>query len=213
MGGKNSKEKRDAALYRSAFNGDARKVAKLLSKGARVDFRYQDFTPLLVAAQEGHTEVCKLLLKTGRANVKETTNGFTPLLTAAEEGHTEVCELLLDTGSDLEESTPKTQMTALHKAAIKGHESLLQLLLSPKYKPDLNIRTRTEATPLHLASQEGHLTCVKKLLQAEADPMLPQVDGNLAIHNAAGKNHDEVVWVLLEQGGCSPNQVRHTTIN
>ena len=157
----------EAALYNAAAADDARKVEELLSQGARVDAREQGWTPLLVAALRGHTEVCKLLLETGKANVKETNpSGFTPLLSAADEGHTEVCELLLDNGSDLEESESRAQFTALHFAALKGHESLLQLLLSHKYKPNLNIRSRTEATPLQAASQEGHLACVRKLLQA-----------------------------------------------
>ena len=83
MDGKNSKEKRkeqqtnderDIALFSAAFNGDARKVEELLSQGGRVDFRDQGFTPLLIAAQKGHTEVCKMLLETGKANVKETSS-------------------------------------------------------------------------------------------------------------------------------------------
>ena len=94
----------------SAARGDARKVAELLSKGGRVDSREQGFTPLLIAAQRGHTEVCKLLLKMGKANVKETTpKGFTALLTAAQKGHIEVCELLLDNGkANIEETTTIT---------------------------------------------------------------------------------------------------------
>ena len=198
------------ALITAATNGHSSTVALLLPKGARVDAREQGFTPLLVAAQRGHTEVCKLLLETGKANVKETTpDGFTPLLSAAQKGHTEVCELLLGNGSDLEESSPVTQMTALHYAAGNGHESLLQMLLS--HKPDLNIRNRFESTPLLLASQGGHLGCVKKLLQAGADPLLPDEDGFLPIHDAAYQNHDEVVLILIKEGGCSPEQVRHCT--
>ena len=67
-----SKDERDKALYNAAFDGDARKVEELLSQGGRVDFRYQGFTPLLAAAQNGHTEICKLLLETGKGNIEET---------------------------------------------------------------------------------------------------------------------------------------------
>ena len=106
-----------ALIVQAAAAGDASKVEMLLSQGARVDAREQGFTPLLVAAQYGHTEVCKLLLETGKANVKETTpDGFTPLLLAAQKGHTEVCELLLANGSDLEESQTGTLYTSLHYA-------------------------------------------------------------------------------------------------
>ena len=118
-----------AALVHAAAEGDVDLVQMLLSQGARLDVRDEGFTPLLVAAQFGHTEVCKLLLETGKANVKETTpDGFTPLLHAAQSGHNEVCELLLANGSDLEERLPRALDTALHEAAIDGNQSLLELL-------------------------------------------------------------------------------------
>ena len=110
----------------------------------------------------------------------------------------------------MEEREPTTLFTPLHKAAINGHERIIQLLLS--HKADVNSRNRTEATPLLLASQEGHLASVVTLLQAGADPLLPQVDGALPIHKAAQHNHVEVVRILIEQGRCSPDQVRHTAL-
>ena len=175
MSENSSEEKRDTALVFAAADGDARKVAELLSQGGRVDAREHGFTPLQVVAQRGHTEVCKLLI---------------------------------EKGSDLEESSTRTQDTALHKAAINGHEILLQLLLS--HNAEVNSRNRIEDTPLHLASQEGHLASVVTLLQAGADPLLPDDDGFLPIHLAANHNHDAVVRILIEEGGCSPDQVRHT---
>ena len=201
-------------LLNAAYFGHTEVCELLLEKG-KANIEETDSlgnTALNQAADEGDASTVALLLSKGARVDTRDKNGFTPLLAAAQKGHTEVCELLLDNGSDLEESSPVTQETALHKAAGFGHESLLQLLISQKYKPNLNIRTRLESTPLHLASQEGHLACVKKLLQAGADPLLPQVDGTLAIHKAADHNHDEVVWILLEQGGCSPDQVRHTAL-
>ena len=77
MNGNSSEEGTDAVLVFAAFNGDARKVAELLSQGGRVDARNRGFTPLLVAAQRGHTEVCKLLLEKGKANIEETGPGGT----------------------------------------------------------------------------------------------------------------------------------------
>ena len=108
-------------------------------------------------------------------------------------------------GSDLEERQTGTLDTALHSAALYGHQSLLELLLS--HKADVNSRETIGATPLHLASQEGHLASVVALLQAGADPLLPEDDGFLPIHAAAKNNHPEVVRILIEQGGCSIDQV------
>ena len=118
--------------------------------------------------------------------------------------------MLLEGGSDLEESEPDTQFTALHYAAITGHIALVELLIS--HKADVNSRSRTEATPLLLASQEGHLASVLTLLQAGADPLLPKHNGQLPIHKAADHNHHKVVRILIEEGGCSPDQVRHTAL-
>ena len=165
----------DTALVDASADGEIDKVTILLAMGARVDAREQGFTPLLVAAQFGHTEVC---------------------------------ELLLANGSDLEEREPVTLQTALHQAAGRGQQSLLELLLS--HKADVNSRNRIGSTPLHLASQEGHLASVVALLQAGADPLLPAIDGGLPIHAAASHNHPEVVRILIEQGGCSIDQVRYS---
>ena len=64
----------NTTLRLAASKGFASTVELLLSIGAKVDTKdNQGFTPLLSAAQGGHTEVCNLLLETGKANVKETT--------------------------------------------------------------------------------------------------------------------------------------------
>ena len=201
---------RAALILQAAVDGDTSMVEMLLLQGARVDATDdQGFTPLLAASYYGHTEVCKLLLETGKVNVKETTPvGFTPLLVAVQKGHTEVCELLLANGSDLEETQPDTQFTALHYAAIVGNQSVLELLLS--HKANVNSRERRGWTALQFASQEGHLASVVALLQAGADPLLPTIDGALPIHQAANRNHPEVVRILIGQSGCSIDQVRNS---
>ena len=84
----------------AAGSGDARKVEELLSQGATVDERDQGLTPLLVAAQEGHTEVCELLLEKGKANIEETDNdGDTALKLVASEGDASTVALLLSKGA------------------------------------------------------------------------------------------------------------------
>ena len=85
-----------ALIVQAAAAGDASKVEMLLSQGARGDARDQGFTPLLVAAQRGHTEVCELLLDKGKANIEETTPiGNNALNLAASKGHASTVALLL----------------------------------------------------------------------------------------------------------------------
>lgn len=57
---------RNTALNLAAMEGHPRTVALLVSKGAKVDTKSNDgFTPLLSAVDQGHTEVCELLLEAG----------------------------------------------------------------------------------------------------------------------------------------------------
>ena len=53
MSGKSFQEMLDTVLVVMAARGDARKVAELLSQGARVDARDRGFTPLMAAAVKG----------------------------------------------------------------------------------------------------------------------------------------------------------------
>ena len=93
-------------------------VVAALALGGRVTARnHQGFTPLLAAAQHGHTEICGLLLANGSNVNDRDTQGFTPLLSAALHGHTDICGLLLAHGSSVNEVVPETKHTALHYAS------------------------------------------------------------------------------------------------
>ena len=99
-------------------------VVAALALGGRVTARnHQGFTPLLAAAQHGHTEICGLLLANGSNVNDRDTQGFTPLLSAAHHGHIDICGLLLAHGSNVNEVDPDTKHTALHYAAGKGHNA------------------------------------------------------------------------------------------
>ena len=84
---KRLKRRMEEALVYAAAEGDASRVTQLLLQGAKVDARYQGFTPLMVAVQYGHTEVCQLLLEKGRAKIEEAMpGGATALIVAANKG-------------------------------------------------------------------------------------------------------------------------------
>ena len=80
----------DAKLYKSSFDGDIESLNDALAQGGRVTVRSpKGFTPLLVAANNGHTDICGLLLAHG-SNVHDRSHqGSTPLLIAAYNGHTD----------------------------------------------------------------------------------------------------------------------------
>ena len=58
-------------------------------------------TPLMEAAQEGHLELVRYLLKAGANVHAQTQTGDTALTYACENGHTDVAEGLLENGAEL----------------------------------------------------------------------------------------------------------------
>ena len=162
----------DAELYNSSSLGVSEGVIAALSQGGRVTVR--------------------------------SPQGFTPLLIAAQNGHTDICGLLMAHGSNVNEVLPGSKHTALHLAACKGDNALVEALLS--WGVEVNPQDHGGWTPLHAACQMGHLLCVLTLLKAGASITLPNNEGLLPIHAAAQHNRVEVVRTLLERG-CSPDMV------
>ena len=63
---------------------------------------------------------------------------------------------------------------------------------------DVNARSESDGqTPLILAATMGDLQTVKKLLQARADPNIPNAGGTTALFRALAKNHDDVADAIV----------------
>ena len=159
---------------------------------------------LFISSLDGDIEgVIAALAQGGRVAVRNS-QGVTPLLAAAERGHTDICGLLLAHGSNVNEVEPVVKLTALHFAAVHGHNASIEALLY--WGAEVNPQDHTGFTPLHVACQEGRLLCVLTLLKAGASLTLPASGGALPIHSAAQRNRMEIVRTFLECG-CSPDSV------
>jgi hypothetical protein len=91
--------------------------------------------------------------------------------------------------------------TALHRAALHGHESVLEVLLDAG--ADASMPNRAGLTPLHLAAAKGHASLVRLLLESDtsgADPNVPSRDGETPLHLAAGNDERAVTKLLLQEG-------------
>ena len=160
---------------------------------------------LFKASVDGDLDGVMAALAQGGRVAMRNHQGATPLFVAAQNGHTDICGLLLAHGSNVNEVVPGTKSTALHAAAIGGHNASVEALLS--WGAEVNLQEQAGFTPLHDACQEGHLLCVLTLLKAGASLTLPDREGGLPIHHAAKNNRVEIVKTLLLEYGCSPDVV------
>ena len=86
----------DKKLFDSSLYGDLEGVMFALAHGGGVAVRDQGFTPLLVAAQYGHTDICGLLLAHGsNGNEVDPVNKSTALHDAACQEGRLICALTL----------------------------------------------------------------------------------------------------------------------
>ncbi|CAM9294074.1 unnamed protein product [Ectocarpus sp. 8 AP-2014] len=191
-------------LHDAALKGSAKLTEALLAKAALdINERTEDgFTPLNVAAQEGHHRVARILLRHNASVTVASENGCTPLMLSAQNGHVVVTKLLIDAGSDVNAATDEG-ITSLHQAADEGHSEILSMLVNAGANPD--IRAHNGSTPLYDAAFHGHLDIVRRLLRFGVRPAVPrfQPDGStrVALDVAAQKGHSEVVHELIQYRG------------
>lgn len=159
-------------LHRAAFQGSAGRTIAVLSRGAiNIDQGSSTgMTPLLFAAQQGHSRVAAALLDRG-ANVSITDEGgFSALHISAQNGHLAVTLQVVRAGADLEART-SYGATALDLTAQQGHSEVVSALIEAGAKVDC--RASSGETPIFAAAKMGHLSTVRELLRAGASTLLP----------------------------------------
>ena len=87
------------------------------------------FSALILACQNGHTDIANMLLTHGADANQPTTAGMTALMFACHQGDAEIAELLLDRGADIN-LTNAYGNTALDLAIENGHEDIQTMLRS-----------------------------------------------------------------------------------
>ncbi|XP_038679983.1 ankyrin repeat-containing protein ITN1-like isoform X2 [Tripterygium wilfordii] len=157
-------------------------------------------TALFTAAEKGHLDVVKELLKYSSKECvsKKNRSCFDPLHIAAVQGHHAIVQVLLDHDPGLSQTFGPSNTTPLISAATRGHTAVVNELLS-KDGSLLEISRSNGKNALHLAVRQGHVDIVKALL--DKDPQLARrtdKKGQTALHMAVKGQSCEVVKLLLE---------------
>ncbi|KAI3799787.1 hypothetical protein L1987_35090 [Smallanthus sonchifolius] len=157
-------------------------------------------TALYTAAEKGHLEVVKELLKYSNKETitRKSRLEFDTLHIAASQGHDAVVQLLLDHDPSLCQTRSQGNATPLITSATRGHTAVVKELLS-KDPSLLDIARSNGKNALHLAARSGHVEIVKALL--DKDPLLARrtdKKGQTALHMAVKGVSSEVVKLLLE---------------
>ncbi|CAM9936351.1 unnamed protein product, partial [Ectocarpus fasciculatus] len=191
-------------LHKAALDGSSKRTETLLA-GGTLDIDQGDpsgWTPLMFAAEEGHSNVVAVLLKRGASLLPVDDNDYTALLVSAQHGQLGVTNLLLEAGAP-HDALNCQGFTPLHVAAIGGHSGVMEALI--KAGANANSRAPNGQTALHIAALEGHVDAVRELLRAGANPLLPTRMSSgttfVPLDGAALNGHLAVARELIQRVG------------
>ncbi|KAF3065402.1 Ankyrin repeat domain-containing protein 50 [Trichoderma lentiforme] len=160
-----------------------------------------EMTPLAWAAKNGHEDMCRILLATGRVEVDtKYLNNQTPLLSAANQGHQAVVRLLLATKQVDINVEDEGGMTPLSLTARNGDMAMVKLLLDTG-QIDFETKNHGNLRSLLFAAWNGHEAIVKLFLTDHADMIYStSYEDHTALMLAAFNGHKAVVKLLLATG-------------
>ncbi|XP_056378829.1 serine/threonine-protein phosphatase 6 regulatory ankyrin repeat subunit A-like isoform X2 [Hyla sarda] len=163
------------------------------------------WSPLLVAAEKGHTGIVRILLQNhARVDVFDE-HGKAALHLACENGHDKIADVLLWHKAFVNAKT-KLGLTPLHLCVQNGFNHLVKLLVET-HLASIDIMSLTKRTPLHLAALNGQLDVCNSLLNMKADVYAADItNDSTPLHLAASGGHAEVVKVLLEAGASASDE-------
>jgi len=166
---------------------------------------FRGYTPLILAAHNGHEEVVKILLDVRASPDKKDEQVETPLSHAACNGHAGVVKILLER-DDVDPNHEGRWHTPLRSAALNGHEGVVKELLRLQAvcpdKPSFGGRTAVS-----YAAERGYDGVVERLLEREdVNPDKLDKRGRTPLSYAAWCGRQRVVKILLGQEGVNPNK-------
>ncbi len=189
----------DSKLHRAVRAMDLEGIKQLLFTGKIDPDKPGLFgkTALHLAAQDGHIEICRILLDGGATVDSRDQDRETPLHKAASFGREAVVDLLIDHGSEINAKSIK-ERTPLIFAAYYRHPRVAAKLLQSGADPYW--RASDGWTPACAAAAGGSLT-ILAWLQAKGAPLEGVIDNSWRMHHlAACSGQTDCIKMILAEG-------------
>lgn len=156
------------SLEKAIYDGDLASVRQALRDGAAVNRRgAQSFSPLMVAAGLGQSQMVELLLASGAdPHMMDLRMGATALHKAAQSGNPDVIEMLITSGAFVDQQSPILGNTALIDAVLHKQEAAVRTLLSRGART--KIRNHWQQSALELARKDGDSSLVRAIEARDA---------------------------------------------
>jgi ankyrin repeat protein len=204
----------DTALHIAARQPNAKvlqqAIKEELKRSKTVDVTNEyGCTPLMLAANYGHTENLRLLIKAG-GNIKlQPKDGYPALHRAAVEGHPNCISMLIEQGADIDAQDTKFGCTPLQRAVIKKKIDCVKLLI--QCKANLSSQDQAGETALHDAASGGNIEAMKLLLAAGANVKMVDNEGMTPLHKAAQSGNVDCIKLLLKAKSMVDQLSNHCT--
>lgn len=189
---------RDERFLSSIKNGDSRKAAFYLSKGANVNAidSSTKMTATCRSASENSVPMLKFLVKNG-ADVNFECSSLTPLGWTVQKNAKQAFDYLVKIPTVNLSQQQSNGKTALHMAVLKHDMDMVKKLLP---KGGVNLVDNRGKSTLVIAIESNKLDMVKLLLDNGASQDWRGTNGDAPIHVAARYASGDIVKMLISRG-------------
>ncbi|HEX7786249.1 MAG TPA: ankyrin repeat domain-containing protein [Methylomirabilota bacterium] len=200
-----AEQSRYTGLLAAAAGGDAPEIRRLAAGGADPNVRddYQR-TPLHVAAFARHHEAMRALARAGADPDALEHDRYDIVTIAAVAGDVPTLEVALGIGASARNVTSRYDGTALIAAAHLGHAEVVRTLIRAGAPLDHVNNLGWTAVIESIVLGDGgarHTDTLRALLDAGANPNLPDRSGQTPLALARGRGYEPMVRLLRQAGG------------